>query len=97
MEITVLWSKQAESGLLKTINYLKEYWTSKEIIRLEKNLSKFIEKIKLFPKSCPESSKYRNLFKGMVDENNYIVYKVYPKKKEILIVNFRNGKQKPMY
>lgn len=33
----------------------------------------------------------------MVDENNYIVYRIYPHKKQITIVNFRNAKQKPIY
>ena len=97
MEIEIVWTKQAEKGLDKTIDYLEKEWTENEILRLEQNIEEFIERIKLQPDIYPKTTKYKQLHKGMVDENNYIVYRIYPRKRQIAIVNFRDGKRKPIY
>jgi len=47
MGVNIVWTKQAEIGLLNTIKYLKKEWTAKEILRLEQNIQAFIERIKL--------------------------------------------------
>lgn len=97
MEIEVIWTKQAEKGLSNTIDYLAKRWTAKEILRLEQNIIEFVERIKLYPGIYPKTPKYKQLHKGMVDENNYIIYRVYPNKRQIIIVNFRDSKQRKIY
>lgn len=97
MEIEIIWTKRAEKGLLQTVEYLKIAWTKKEILRLERNILEFIERIKFQPAIYPKTQKYKHLHKGMVDENNYIVYKINPRKKQITIINFRDGKRKSIY
>ncbi|WP_313100816.1 type II toxin-antitoxin system RelE/ParE family toxin [Epilithonimonas sp.] len=97
MEIKIVWTNRAEKSLSKTIEYLKSNWTKKEILRLEDNIHQFIERIKLQPNLYPKTARFKNLHKGMVDENNYIVYKISPKKKQIVIINFRDGKHKSIY
>ena len=97
MEIETIWTVRAEKGLRKTVEYLKQHCTEKEILRLENHLNQFIERIKLQPNLYPKTAKFKNLHKGMVDENNYIVYKINAKKKQIVIINFRDGKQKSIY
>lgn len=49
-----------------------------------------------YSKSLSKTARFKHLHKGMVDENNYIVYKISPKK-QIVIINFRDGKQKSIY
>ena len=97
MEIKITWTKQAEFGLKRTITYLKENWTEKEILRLRKNIIAFVQRIKTFPEIYPATSKDLSLHKGPVDENNYIVYQFIEKEREIRIINFRSFKQKPIY
>ncbi len=97
MEIEIVWTKQAENGLSRTIDYLERNWTKKEILRLEQNIIDFIERIKLQPDIYPKTNRYKRLHKGMVDENNFIVYKIYPRKKQIAIINFRDARRKPIY
>lgn len=97
MEIKIVWTKQAENGLGKTLDYLEKEWSGKEILRLEQNIKEFIDRIQLQPDIYPTTRKYKQLHKGMVDENNYIVYRIYPRKKQIAIVNFRDAKRKPIY
>jgi Txe/YoeB family toxin of Txe-Axe toxin-antitoxin module len=90
MEIEIVWSLHVEMGLSKTLNYLETEWITKEILQLEKNIIKFIIRIKPYP----EIEKIKGLYKGRVDQNNYIVYKINRRKKQILFVNFRNSKPK---
>ncbi|MFA7687577.1 MAG: type II toxin-antitoxin system RelE/ParE family toxin [Moheibacter sp.] len=97
MEIEIFWTKRAVKGLSNTIDYLEKEWTKKEILRLEENIISFIERIKLQPNLYPQTQKHNYLHKGMVDENNYIVYKILPRKRQIIIINFRDAKQKPIY
>ena len=97
MEIEIVWTNRAEKGLFKTIDYLKSNWTKKEILRLEDDIHQFIERIKLQPNLYPKTARFKHLHKGMVDEHNYIVHKINPKKKQIVIINFRDGKQKSIY
>ena len=97
MEITVKWMPQALKGLDKVILYLEEEWTENEIIKLEENINNFINRLKENPKIHPLTKKYKDTYKGLVDTNNYIVYRIKPKKKLIEIINFRGTKQKPLY
>ncbi len=96
MALKIIWTPQANSGLKKIISYLEKNWTKKEILNLENNINKLIERISKYPKICPATAKYKNVRKGLVDKNNYIIYRIKPKKKTIEIVNFRGTRQKPL-
>ena len=96
MALKIIWTPQANSGLMKVITYLEENWTKKEILNLEKNINELIERISKYPKICPATTKYKNVRKGIIDKNNYIVYRIKPKSKTIEIINFRGTKQKPL-
>lgn len=96
MALKIVWTPQAERGLDKVIEYLEEEWTAMEILNLEQNLQGFLNRISKYPKICPATGKYKNLHKGLVDKNNYIIYKIQPKKELIEIINFRGTKQEPI-
>ena len=97
MALNFVWTPQAEKGLIKVIKYLEENWTVKEILNLETNIEEFLKRISKYPKICPATQKHKNLRKGLVDKNNYIIYRIKPRKKIIEIINFRGSKQKPLY
>lgn len=94
MALKIVWTLQAEKGLETVLNYLEEKWTVAEILSLEQNLQSLINRISKYPKICPETSKYKNVYKGLVDKNNYIIYRIKPRKGLIEIINFRGTKQK---
>ncbi|MGB5941807.1 MAG: type II toxin-antitoxin system RelE/ParE family toxin [Leeuwenhoekiella sp.] len=60
-----------------------EEWSSKEIRALEKRIIDLLERISKYPKICPPASKHPNIRKGIVDKNNYIVYRIRPQNKII--------------
>jgi len=95
MALKIVWTEQALYGLEKVIDYLEEEWTKKEILKLENNIIELLNQISKYPEICPKTGKYKNVFKGLVDKNNYIIYRIKPKNKTIEIINFRGTKQRP--
>lgn len=96
MALKIVWTAQAVKGLDSVLDYLEKNWTPNEIINLEKNLQEFIFRISKYPKIYPVTRKHENLHKGIVDKNNYIIYRINPTKGIIEIINFRGTKQKPI-
>ena len=96
MALKIVWTPQAEKGLDKVLEYLQEEWSAKEILSLEKRITDLMERISKYPKICPLTGKYPNVRKGLVDRNNYIVYRIRPRKKTIEIINFRGTRQSPI-
>ncbi|WP_026810985.1 type II toxin-antitoxin system RelE/ParE family toxin [Arenibacter latericius] len=96
MALKIVWTPQAERGLENVIEYLEEEWTVKEIHNLEQNLQDFLIRISKYPKIYPETANYKNLHKGLVDKNNYIIYRIQPQKGQIEIINFRGTRQEPI-
>ena len=67
-----------------------------EILNLEQNLQELLNRIRKYPKIYPETEEYKNVHKGLVDKNNYIIYRIKPKEELIEIINFRGTKQEPI-
>jgi len=96
MALKIVWTPQADEGLDKVIDFLEEEWTAMEILNLEQNLQDLLNRIRKYPKICPSTGKFKNVHKGLVDKNNYIIYRIQPEKELIEIINFRGTKQKPL-
>ncbi len=94
MALEIFWTPRAIKGLQEVVNYLEENWTIKEILNFEKKVDDLLNKISKYPKMCPKTSKYKRVYKGLIDKNNYIIYKVKSRKETIEIINFRGTKQK---
>lgn len=93
MALKIVWTPQAERGLYKVMEYLEKEWTEMEIFNLEQNLQDLLNRISKYPKICPSTGKYKNVHKGLVNRNNYIIYRIQPEKELIEIINFRGTKQ----
>ena len=96
MALKIVWTPQAENGLYEVIDYLEKEWTIIEILSLEQNINSFLNRISKYPKIYANTGKFSNVHKGLVDKNNYIIYRIRPKKELIEIINFRGTKQKPI-
>ena len=97
MALEIKWTPQADKGLEKVIQYLEAEWTVREILQLEKNITQVVNQISFNPNLFPKTDTHKNLYKALVDKNNYIIYRVNNKKQIVEIVNFRGTKQKPKY
>lgn len=96
MALKIVWTPRADKGLENVITYLEENWTQKEILALEQKIEDFKKRIRKYPKIYPATSQYKNTHKAVLDKNNYIIYRIRPRKKMIEIINYRGTKQKPI-
>lgn len=96
MALKVVWTNQARNGLQKVLKYLEEEWTAKEILQLEINIQGFMDRISRFPSIYPVSKSKKSLRKGLVDKNNYIVYRLMESPRHIEIIYFRGTRQKEL-
>ena len=96
MALKIVWTPQAENGLANVIGYLEKEWTLTEILSLEQNIHDLLNRISKYPQIYPQTGKFKNVHKGLVDKNNYMIYRIRPEKQMIEIINFRGTKQKPI-
>lgn len=95
MTLKIVWTPQAEKGLAKVVAYLKREWTENEVLNLKESLQNLLNRISKYPKMYPATGKHKSLHKGLVDKNNYLIYRLQLRKGVIEIINFRGTKQKP--
>ena len=93
MALKIVWTNQAVKGLEKVLDYLEKSWSTSEIISLEKNLKDLLNRISKYPEICPATSHLKDVRKGLIDRNNYIIYRIRAKSNSIEIINFRGTKQ----
>lgn len=96
MALKIVWTTQANKGLNDVLEYLEEEWSVAEILMLEQNLRDLLTRISIYSKIYPETGMHKKVYKGLVDKNNYLVYRILPSKKQIEIINFRGMKQEPL-
>lgn len=97
MALDIFWTANAKAGLQKVLKYLEKHWSQKEVLRLEEKLKAVIQIIILNPKFFPKTTHNPELYKALIDKNNYIVYRENHDKKRIEIINFRGTRQRPVH
>jgi len=92
MEIKIVWTKRAEKGLSKTLDYLEKEWTKKEIQRLELNINDFIERIRLQPEIYPTTPNINIFTKEWWTKiiTSFIKYMLRKSKLQSLILGMQN-------
>lgn len=91
----VFLSELAESKLLKLNDYLLEKWNLKVRNDFIKKFSSKITQISQYPESCPQSSKYKGLYKCVVTKQTTFYYRIIKAKNEIEIITVFDTRQNP--
>lgn len=91
----VFLSELAEVKLSKLSNYLLENWSLKTRDDFISKLTEKIQQISRQPKSCPTSSKFKNLYKCVVTKQTTFYYRINSDKKEIEIITIFDTRQNP--
>lgn len=95
MALEIIWSSRAEKGIDKIVKYLEKKWTEKEIKNFMQEVQDFFEILKKNPKMLQSSNK-SNLYRGPMNRLTIITYRIKPRKKQIVLVNIRSARQKPL-
>lgn len=89
----IFWSDLASGELQKTLQYLEENFSKKELIRLSNELEQTLSLISINPKLFPTSSKKKNIRKIIILTYNTLYYRV--SNNSIEIISFFSNRQRP--
>lgn len=96
MAIIILWSKRAEQGYDNIVKYLEKDWTDKEVCKFIRETSHFFELLKQNPHMLEQSWSHKNIYRGPINSLTMLTYRYKPRKKEIILVNIRSTRKKPL-
>lgn len=88
-------SELAEQKLLELNLYLLENWGKRIRDKFLEKLSAKIEQITNQPESCPQSIKFRGIYKCVVTKQTTFYYRILSEKNEIEIITFFDTRQAP--
>lgn len=87
----ILWTNHAISELEKTLEYLENNWTERELRTFSAKLDHTIELISKSPEIFPISLEKRNIRKAVVEKYNNLYYRINQNSIEIISL-FSNRK-----
>ena len=96
MAVEIVWSKRADQGYARIVKYLEEEWTEKEVRNFVRETKHFFDLLKENPHILESSKTHKDLFRGPVNSLTVLTYRYKPRKKEIVLVNIREAKRKPL-
>lgn len=96
MAVRILWTKRAEQGYDSIIDYIAKAWTEKEVGDFIRETTRFFELLKENPRMLEQSHSRRNLHRGSINRLTILTYRYKPRKKEIVLVNVRSARKKPL-
>jgi len=96
MAFEIVWTKRASKGYNKIVNYLEENWSEKEIINFITNADKFFQTLMLHPEILQKTDKQKNIYRGPINSLTVVTYRVNPLSKQIVLINIRGARQKPL-
>ncbi|MFP4018163.1 MAG: type II toxin-antitoxin system RelE/ParE family toxin [Bacteroidales bacterium] len=96
MAVKLVWTKKATQGYDRIIKYLKEEWSEKEVKNFVRETAHFFDLLKENPKMLEPTGKHKNLYRGPINRLTIVTYRYKPRKKEIVLVNIRETRRKPL-
>jgi len=96
MAFEIIWTKRAANGYDKIVNYLAENWSDKEVITFIINTDNFFKTLTSHPEILQKTSKAKNTYRGPINSLTILTYKVKPVNKQIILLNIRGARQKPL-
>jgi len=94
--VKIVWSKRADRGYARIVRYLEEEWTEKEVRNFIRETKHFFDLLKENPRLLEPSQTHKELYRGPVNRLTILTYRYKPRKKEIVLVNIRETKRKPL-
>ncbi len=96
MALEIVWTKRAEIGYAKIVNYLEAQFTEKEVRKFVRESIDFFELLSKYPEILKGTEKQKNVRRGAINKYTILTYRVKPRKKQIELINIRSSRQKPL-
>jgi len=96
MAFEIVWTKRAAKGYDRIINYLDENWSEREIRNFITDSDKFFDTLSLHPDMLQKTNKHKHIHRGPINRLTILTYRVKPINKQIVLINIRGARQKPL-
>ena len=96
MAYKIEWTKSAINGFDSIVQYLETQWSEKEVKNFFQSTIKFLKLLQNNPRLLRLSPSKKNLYRGPINKQTIVTYRIYPKKKVIQLINIRGAKQEPL-
>ena len=96
MALKLTWSKRADQGYAKIVKHLQEEWTDREVSNFIQETNRFFQLLKNNAHILESTENRKNLFRGPINRLTILTYRYKPRNKEIVLVNIRGARQKPL-
>ncbi|MGY6522444.1 MAG: type II toxin-antitoxin system RelE/ParE family toxin [Mongoliitalea sp.] len=96
MALEIVWTKRAEEGYAKIIEYLEANFNEKEVRKFIGQSYHFFELLSQYPEMLESSKKQKYLRRGPINKYTVLTYRIKPRKKLIELINIRSSRQKPL-
>jgi plasmid stabilization system protein ParE len=96
MAVKLVWTKRAIQGYDRIVKYLEEEWSENEVRNFVRETAHFVDLLKENPKMLEPTGKHKNLYRGPINRITNVTYRYKPEKMEIVLVNIRASRRKPL-
>jgi len=96
MAFEIVWTRRAANGYDRIIRYLEENFSDKEIVNFIVDTDKFFEVLSGHPEILQKANKQKHLYRGPINKLTILTYRVKPVNKQIVLINIRGARQKPL-
>lgn len=95
MDVKIFWSKRADKGYARIIKYLENNWTEREVSNFIRETTHFFELLRRNPNILEKSGSHE-LHRGSINRLTVLTYRYDPVRKEIILINIRESRKKPL-
>ena len=94
-EFDILWSKESKFQFNKTVLYLREKWTEREVKKFVSQIKNFERIVVKFPEIYAESNKKVGLRRAVLSKHNSVIYRVDWEKSLIRVYTIFDNREHP--
>ena len=96
MALTIVWTKRAEHGYDRIIEYLEKNWTERELRNFLQETTQFFGLLTQYPEILQRTTYHKNVYRGPINKYTILTYRVKTRKNEIELINIRSSRKKPL-
>jgi plasmid stabilization system protein ParE len=96
MAVVLVWTKRSVQGYARIVQYLEDEWTEKEVQNFIRETNYFFDLLQKNPHIFEPSKTHKDLYRGPINRLTVLTYRYKPRKKEIILINIREARRKPL-
>ena len=96
MALEIVWTKRAQTGYDKIIDYLETHFSDNEVQRFVRQSNEFFNLLSQYPELLESTKRHKYLHRGPINKFTILTYRIKPRKKQIELINIRSARQKPL-